>query len=139
TLAQRWNGHTWSIQPTPNPADGGIQPSVCGPSPSPSQPDGGQAKPITGPARGTLAEGWDGARWRIQPTPNPPGGGWFLLSVSCASPSACTGVGGRLVPTRTGTATLAERWNGHTWSIQPTPNPPGHGFKLLNGVACTSR
>src|SRR5262249_58144572 len=52
---------------------------------------------------------------------------------------ACTAVGGRLVPTRTGPATLAERWNGHTWSIQPTPNPPGHGFKLLNGVACTSR
>src|SRR5262249_39732478 len=52
---------------------------------------------------------------------------------------ACTAVGGRLVPTRTGPATLAERWNGHTWSIQPTPNPPGHGFKLLNGGACTSR
>jgi len=59
--------------------------------------------------------------------------------VSCTSPSACTAVGGRLVPTRTGLATLAERWNGHTWSIQSTPNPPGRGIKLLNSVACTSR
>jgi hypothetical protein len=59
--------------------------------------------------------------------------------VSCTSPSACTAVGGRLAPPGKPSATLAERWNGHTWSIQPTPNPPGHGVKLLNSVACTSR
>src|SRR5262249_9091907 len=100
---------------------------------------GGHGNPFEGPAIGTLAERWDGTRWRIQPTPNPPRGGWFLLWVSSTSPSACTAVGGRLVPTRTGPATLAERWNGHTWSIQPTPSPHGRGFKLLNSVACTSR
>jgi len=139
TLAQRWNGHTWSIEPTPSPADGGNLIGVSCPSRSSCLAVGGHGNPFTGPALGTLAEQWDGARWRIQPTPNPPGGGWFLLSVSCTSPSVCTAVGGRLVPTRTGLATLAERWNGHTWSIQPTPNPPGHGFKLLNSVSCTSR
>src|SRR5215472_10686948 len=139
TLAQRWNGRTWSIQPTPSPADGGNLIGVSCPWRSSCLAVGGHGNPFTGPALGTLAERWDGTRWRIQPTPNPPRGGWFLLSVSCTSPSACTAVGGRLVPTRTGLATLAERWNGHTWSIQPTPNPPGHGFKLLNSVACTSR
>src|SRR5262249_40993364 len=69
----------------------------------------------------------------------PPGGGWFLLSVSCTSASACTAVGGRLTPPGKPTGTLAERWDGHTWHIQPTPNPPGRGVKLLNSVACTSR
>jgi hypothetical protein len=139
TLAQRWNGRTWSIQPTPSPANGGNLIGVSCPSRSSCLAVGGHGNPFIGPARGTLAERWDGARWRIQPTPNPPGGQWFLLSVSCTSPSACTAVGGRLVPTRTGLATLAERWNGRTWTIQHTPSPPGHGFKLLNGVACTSR
>jgi hypothetical protein len=138
-LAQRWNGHTWSIQPTPSPADGGNLIGVSCPSRSSCLAVGGHANPFTEVPPGTLAERWNGTRWRIQPTPNPPGGGWFLLAVSCTSPSACTAVGGRLAPPGKPTGTLAERWDGHTWGIQPTPNPPGHGVKLLNSVACTSR
>ena len=138
TSAQRWNGHTWTIQPTPSPADGGNLIGVSCPSRSSCLAVGGHANPFnTFVPSGTLAERWNGSTWSIQPTPNPPGGGWFLTAVSCTSPSACTAVGGRLAPT--GTGTLAERWNGHTWSVQPTANPPGHGIKLLNGVACTSR
>src|SRR5215471_13436268 len=140
TTAQRWNGHTWSIQPTPSPADGGNLIGVSCLSRSSCLAVGGHGNPFDEVPSGTLAEQWNGTRWRILPTPNPSGGGWFLLSVSCTSPSACTAVGGRLaLTTGPGLATLAERWNGHTWSIQPTPNPPGRGVKLLNGVACTSR
>src|SRR5262249_10999501 len=125
---------------TPSPADGGNLIGVSCPSRSSCLAVGGHANPFLEIPSGTLAERWDGSRWRIQPTPNPPGGGWVLLSGSCTSPSACTAVGGRIaLTTRTRLATLAERWNGHTWHIQPTPNPPGHGFKLLNSVACTSR
>ena len=138
-LAQRWNGHTWSSQPTPSPADGGNLIGVSCPSRSSCLAVGGHANPFTEIPPGTLAERWNGTSWSIQPTPNPPGGGWFLGAVSCTSPSACTAVGGRLVPPGNPGGTLAERWNGHTWSIQPTPNPPGHGVKLLNSVACTSR
>src|SRR5215472_5651482 len=139
TLAQRWNGHTWSIQRTPSPADGGNLTGVSCPSRSSCLAVGGHANPFTEIPPGTLAERWNGTAWRIQPTPNPPGGGWFLTSVSCTSPSACTAVGGRLALPGKPTGTLAERWDGHTWSIQPTPNAPGHGIKLLNSVACTSR
>jgi len=138
-LAQRWNGHTWSIQRTPSPADGGNLIGVSCPSRLFCLAVGGHGNPFISVPPGTLAERWNGTRWRIQPTPNPPGGGWFLTSVSCTSPSACTAVGGRLALPGKPSATLAERWNGHTWSIQPTPNPRGHGIKLLNSVACTSR
>jgi len=138
-LAQRWNGHSWSIQRTPSPADGGNLIGVSCPSRSSCLAVGGHANPFIAMPPGTLAERWNGTRWRITPTPNPPGGGWALGAVSCTSPSACTAVGGRLVPPGKPTGTLAERWNGHTWSIQPTPNPPGHGIKLLDSVACTSR
>src|SRR5215469_10260184 len=139
TLAQRWNGHTWTIQPTPSPADGGNLIGVSCPSRSSCLAVGGHANPFTEIPPGTLAERWNGHTWSIQPTPNPPGDGWFLISVSCTSPSACTAVGGRLTTPGKPSGTLAERWNGHTWRIQPTPNPAGHGIKLLNGVACTSR
>lgn len=139
TLAQRWNGHSWSIRPTPSPADGGNLIGVSCPSRSSCLAVGGHGNPFTEIPPGTLAERWNGTTWRIQPTPNPPGGGWSLGAVSCTSPSACTAVGGRLALPGKPTGTLAERWDGHTWSIQPTPNPPGHGVKLLNSVACTSR
>jgi hypothetical protein len=139
TLAQRWNGRAWSIQPTPSPADGGNLLGVSCPSRSSCLAVGGHGNPNNAPPTSTLAEQWNGRGWRIQPTPNPRGDGWFLGAVSCTSPSACTAVGGRLAPPGTPSATLAERWNGRTWSIQPTPNPAGHGAKLLTGVACTSR
>jgi hypothetical protein len=40
---------------------------------------------------------------------------------------------------RSGTqVTLAERWNGRTWAVQRTPNPPDGGASLLKGVSCSS-
>src|SRR5262249_53673103 len=124
--AQRWNGHSWAIQPTPSPADGGNLTGISCPSRSSCLAVGGHGNPFTGPATATRAGRWDGRGWRILPPPNPPGGGWFLLSVPCPSPSACTAVGGRRALTPgPGLATLAERWDGHTWRIQPTANPPG--------------
>src|SRR5215468_9738028 len=44
-------------------------------------------------AGATLAERSDGSRWRIQPTPNPPGAKVSSLAgVACNTPSACTAV-----------------------------------------------
>jgi hypothetical protein len=34
--------------------------------------------------------------------------------------------------------TLAEHWDGTSWAIQPTPNPPGASGSLLNGVSCSA-
>jgi len=70
---------------------------------------------------GSLAERWNGNAWRIQHTPNPPGAQNILLaSVACPAPSACTAFG--FGETGSGQhLTLAERWNGRTWRIQPTP------------------
>src|SRR6516165_8261818 len=139
TLAQRWNGHTWRIQPTPSPADGGTLTGVSCLSRSSCLAVGGHGNPFNEVPPGTLAERWNGSRWRIQPTPNPPGGGWWLTAVSCTSPSACTAVGGRIEPPGKPQGTLAERWDGRRWRIQATPSLPGNAVKLLAGVACTSR
>jgi hypothetical protein len=140
TLAQRWNGHTWTIQRTPSPADGGNLIAVSCPSRSSCLAVGGHANPFSAVSpSGTLAERWNGRRWRIQPTPNPPGAGWWLTAVSCTSPSACTAVGGRIEPPGKPQGTLAERWDGRKWRIQATPSLPGNAVKLLGGVACTSR
>jgi len=129
TLAERWDGVKWRIQPTPNPSQGGgFLTSVACPSAS--------ACTAVGVSNaGTLAERWDGTRWAIQPTPNPAGGqSAFLNTVACASASVCTAAGA--YGNSSGTSqTLAERWDGTQWTIQPTPNRVG-GPDFLLGVAC---
>ena len=75
--------------------------------------------------------------WAVQPTPNPLTPHGAMSAVSCTSPSACIAVGNREDPTGA-QVTLAERGNGSTWSVLPTPNPPGVDISSLSGVSCTS-
>ena len=133
TLAERWNGTRWRIQATPNPAGGAFLNSVSCASASACTAVGNTN---SGKA---LAERWNGTRWRIQPTPNPPGGAPFsgLQAVACTSPSACMAVGGTVDSSGNAVGTLAERWNGKSWQIAPTPKLTGPG-SFLGGVACTS-
>ena len=131
TLAERWNGARWRIQPTPNPPQGGgFLSGVSCTSTRACIAVGGSTSRRRAPV--TLAERWNGTRWTIQPTPNPPQGGGGLFGVSCISARACTAVGA------SNAGTLAERWNGTRWRIQPTPTPAGASSAFLNGVACTS-
>lgn len=94
------------------------------------------AKPL--PTR-TLAERWDGAHWKIVPTPNPAGSSaTFLNGVTCSSRRACTAVGSAVAGKIT--VPLVERWDGSRWSVVKSPRPPGATFGTLAGVSCpTSR
>jgi len=134
-LAERWNGHNWHIQPTPNPAG------------SPSSRLFAVACPTTDTctAVGTsnsklLVERWDGARWRIQSVPVPPGAQFSeLLAVTCTAATSCIAVGD-YVNSSGADVSLAERWNGTKWAIQPTPNPSGtQFFSVLTGVSCVAQ
>jgi hypothetical protein len=131
TLAERWDGATWRIQPTPNPAKvqfaslGGV--ACTGPS---------ACLAVGGSDQGTLAERWDGTMWHIQPIPTPPGDG-LLNGVACPAPAACTAVG--FTFTSSGGMILAERWNGTAWHIQPTPLLPAAHDIGLPAVACPER
>jgi len=129
-LVERSSGTTWSTQPAPNQpgaAASYLNSAWCA-SPSACVTVGSATN--SSRVTETLAELWNGRAWRIQPTPNPPDGG-FLVSVSCTSLSACTAVGGTNIGT-----TLAQRWDGHQWSMQFTANPAGGGF--LGSVSCAS-
>jgi hypothetical protein len=83
-----------------------------------------------------LAEVWAGAKWVVQPAPNPPASvNSSLLGVSCSSASFCAAVGS--YSTSTGTFTLALIWNGTAWRLRTTANTP-QGLDSLNGVSCTA-
>jgi hypothetical protein len=134
TLAEAWDGTSWTIQPTPNPFQtysvlAGVSCTSATACTAAGSPDFRGAT--------VLAEAWDGTRWTIQPTPNPSGTFGALSDVSCTSAGACTAVGSYFNSANT-RVTLAERWDGTTWAIQPTPNASGAVGSDLSGVSCTS-
>ena len=131
TLAERWNGRTWRIVPTFKPAPTGPNANLNGVAcTSPSACTAVGNRTLTR----TLAERWNGVRWRVQPTPNPSGGqNIFLAGVACPAPTVCTAFGLNL--TGSGPLTLAERWTGGRWRIQPTPVPLAYDIGFP-GVAC---
>jgi hypothetical protein len=134
TLAERWNGSSWTIQPTLNPAGSpsSILSAVACPAADTCTAVGVSNSQL-------LVERWDGASWRIQPAPVPSGAQFSELGgVSCTTAS-CVAVGD-YVNSSGLDVTLAERWNGTSWTIQPTPNPSGaQSFSVLIGVSCTAR
>jgi hypothetical protein len=135
TLAERWNGMSWAVQTTPNPAGGygSVLSGVSCTAPKACTAVGHYLRTV-GPEL-TLAERWNGTLWAIQSTPNPAGGyGSVLSGVLCTAPKACTAVGYYVKPGSR--VTLAERWNGTSWAVQMTPNPTGAHVSVLSGVSC---
>jgi hypothetical protein len=119
TLAERWDGRTWQIVPTVKPAPAGGNAglnSVACTSATACTAVGNQT------LAKTLAERWNGTTWQVQATPNPSGGQNITLAgVACPARTVCTAFGLNLtVPGAP--VTLAERWSGGTWRIQPTPS-----------------
>ena len=139
SLAERWNGSTWEIQPTPNPAPGdGSNDSLDAVScASTSACMAVGFSDVAGAS--TLAESWNGSTWAIEPTPSLPAGsfGGRLNGVSCPSATDCVAVG-YYENSSSIDVPLAERWNGSTWMIQATPTPNGSTGSDLNGVSCAS-
>jgi len=131
TFAERWNGTSWTLQRTPTQhTPGGFLGGVwC---------QAVTACIATGNTNtGTLAERLTGTTWSVLHTPNPPGTqGDFLNNVSCTSLSSCTSLGLAFGPGGFPPQTLAERWNGARWRIQPTPLIPGVFDISGPSVAC---
>ena len=127
TLADSWNGTTWTLQTTPNPA-GATTSALSGVSCTAASACTAVGYYVD--ASGvdmTLVERWSGTAWLIQPSANPTGGG-VLSGVSCIA-DKCTAVGHS-----NQNASLAEEWNGTTWTIQSTATPAAGG--ALSSVSC---
>ncbi len=143
TWPYRWDGSRWRAQSTPS-ADGAYWLlGVSCPRVSDCTAVGISARPGSRRApRQPLAEQWDGSKWTIERTPRVPGAsglGTGLSAVSCSSPRACIAVGGYGKRRVDRNWSLAERWNGHRWTIQHIPSPAHAGFGLeLNAISCSS-
>jgi hypothetical protein len=147
TLIERWNGSTWTVVGSPNRTGATpqnflvdvscVSASYCVAVGQSGAPDGSLVR--------SLAERWNGTSWAIMSSVNPAGAkGTSLRGVSCTSSTSCIAVGLSAAVFGCGCEdyptspepSLAERWNGTSWSIEATPNPAGSVVSALNGVAC---
>jgi hypothetical protein len=140
-FAVAWNGSSWAIQNTPAPtnAAAGFLNAVSCTSSSACRAVGdytnGSGVPLA------MAEAWNGTAWSVQTIPSPQGVTSSVLSaVSCTSAAACVAVG--YYDNGSGVdLSLADNWNGKTWTARTPPNPvstTGTVSSFLNAVSCTS-
>lgn len=141
-FAERWNGVKWTLQPVAK-VKRAISTQLFGVSCT--SPRACTAVGSSN-ADASLVERWNGSVWKVQPTPHPRTFIYrltFLTGVSCSSSTACVAVG----ESETGRAfshaydtyrSLAERWNGRSWSIESTPRPQLANEAFLDGVSCVA-
>jgi hypothetical protein len=132
TLAERWNGSTWTVQSTPAKVDGVLYAVSCASATTCTAAGDGDIFP-----QGVfpVAEVWQHGKWSVQKTVNPPNSFFKQFNgVSCVSATDCRAVGGYINGSTGVSVPLAEAWNGTTWTLQPVASNPAHGT-VLAGVS----
>jgi hypothetical protein len=141
SLVMFWNGE-WKLHTVADP-EGAVESTLldvsCTPTPNRCTAVGSWKELGWEGANGpfTLAYRFNGVTtWTLQSTPNPTGSTASVFQdVSCATETSCTAVGSGSGSTQT----LAEKWNGTSWSIQGTSNPGGFlQVSSFFGVSCRS-
>jgi hypothetical protein len=138
TLADRWTGTKWNVLSsvnTPRELYRGLEsvscpiPAYCVAVGNVTNRDGADA---------TLAEVLKGNRWSLASTPATTGGAFRdLYGISCVASEDCTAVG-YFDTARHVYLSLADQWNGASWSRTTTPSVVGATYSELFGVACSA-
>jgi hypothetical protein len=141
SLVVFWNGTEWSLQTATDPegaTESKLLDVACTPTPNRCTAVGlwkNSAKeqlPLVYRFNGVTT-------WTLQSTPSLAGSsGSSFEEVSCATETSCTAVGSWVSSGGGSDMTLAETWNGTSWSIQGTPNPSGAAFSKFFGISCLS-
>jgi hypothetical protein len=139
TLIERWSGSGWKIEASKNgSASDNHLSSVSCPSSSFCMAAGFYYDSSVS-AWLPLTESWSGGAWTQRTAAKPAGStNSYFYGVSCTSSTVCTAVGDWIVNAQSvNEYTLAERWNGSSWAIQTTPNPPSGALDIAD-VSCTT-
>lgn len=142
-LALTWDGHSWHLRDAvdPNPTASSQNADFTGVSCLSASfcmaVGSTDAYGLTGVSG--FAELWNGAAWRPEPFAKPTGStGWNVDAVSCVTRTFCEAVGVYATPSLQNDS-LAERWNGTRWAVQPSPNQAGQYTDTeLTSVSCVS-
>ncbi len=119
----------WKIVPSPSPKHYATLRSVSAVSTDSAWAVGDQDTPIH-----PLIEHWNGHRWRVQTFPDIGPGKSELAGVSMTS--SRDRMGGRVPDDRLDDPDLGRAWNGHQWTVVPSPRYPTQSY--LSGVVTIS-
>ena len=147
--ALHWNGSKWSNVPVPSPAgsadgDESALQSVRCTAPGNCWADGLSGQLSTPNTFSNEMLHWNGSKWVIVHVPSPGGTAdkdlSELLGLVCTAAANCWAVGyyGTFGDPDT-FKNEALHWDGHHWSLIPTPQPDGTGAgaqNILSDVAC---
>jgi hypothetical protein len=137
TLAEFWNGATWTVQPTPNPS-GGSNNMLGGVSCTSADSCLAVGSYFEGRGNNLLAETWNGANWTLQTAPLPAGGlGGSFDGVSCSSATACSAVGS-YADSGNQNESLAESWDGAAFTVETVTAPGDPTTNTLDAVSCSA-
>jgi hypothetical protein len=138
TLAEHWNGQTWTTAPSTNPGGSSNDTSfaaVAIKSPTDAWAVGSYQD---GSADQTLIELLSNGNWETVSSPDPGGSTHTntLNDVAITSAKAAWAVG--QYTTGAGFRTLIERWRGRTWAQVPSPNRSGSDNDLVSVTAISA-
>jgi len=145
-LAEHWNGSSWSVVPTPNPAGAAGGSQFHGVAAAASNDVWAVGQTVSLDANGfttwrPLVEHWNGSAWSIVATPTLSPSGTTLTTsavlngVTVISPANVWAVGG-LGSGNSGN--LIEHWDGTSWSVVAAPNNSTNGALLsVSGTSAT--
>jgi hypothetical protein len=138
SLAEHWNGHQWAPQSAKVlPAKSSNLNGVSCPGKM-SCFAVGEEENKSGQYV-NIAEHWNGAHWKAQPTSAPAGvQGSNLASVSCHANGSCLAAGYTYSDNQSLSDTLAQQWNGSKWTpgLPANPSKAADSISQLSGVAC---
>jgi hypothetical protein len=111
-LIEHWNGTAWTVRTDQAPAAGGEFAAAAATSASDAWAVGWTGPASEGTGQRTLIEHWNGTRWKVIPSPNPPSGYLNILdAASAVSRDNIWAVGATDYA-----STLVAHWNGASWS-----------------------
>lgn len=135
TLIVHWNGTSWKVVSSPSP---GLTDNALGGVAVVSATDiwaaGSQSSDEENSFQ-TLIEHWDGTGWSVVPSPSPGSYANGLGAITAISMNNVWAVGGcQNAQSNFAGQTLAEHWDGTSWTVVTTGNV-GSGSNGLSGVA----
>lgn len=136
-LVEIWNGQSWRAESTPKVGKfniGAFRAVSCA-GPNDCTAVGSYLVHRLDDDMGTLAEHWDGVRWRVRGKLGAASQG-TLEGISCRSGAACIAVGAVGLDQGQPGIPIAQRWNGRKWVAMPV-GVRGSGGQLQS-VSCIS-
>ena len=133
-LTEHWDGASWTVVAAPDPGVNGDAVNALSCSSTSSCWAVGLQVDADSHAQ-TLVELWDGTAWHVVPSPNVSATVNLLFDVTCVTATDCWAVG--LADSSSGlNQTLAEHWDGSSWSVVPTADVGATQSDSLLSVQC---